>query len=220
VTGAARDGWRAGPTRQRGVRATRLPPVSISNGTRPPVDDAADLGPAGPDDEGTHGSRFSLGRVAAMATITALLVFWLYIWLLAPTTKPDQLHDRDYVARVIPICQATKDRINALPPANTAKTAIERADTLDVANGYVRDLAASLRAQWRGADDHDNNLMNLWLTDWDQYARDRQAYADALRLDQNAKFDLTARDSGPISEAIDSFARINKMKECVTPLDA
>jgi hypothetical protein len=49
---------------------------------------------------------------------------------------------------------------------------------------------------------------------------DRQAFADRLRVDEEAELLVTARVGRQITLTLDRFAEINDMPSCATPLDA
>ena len=61
-----------------------------------------------------------------------------------------------------------------------------------------------------------------WLADWRTYLGDREAYADALRADPDARLLVSekAGEGRQITGWIDEFANANRMPSCVTPTDA
>ena len=61
--------------------------------------------------------------------------------------------------------------------------------------------------------------MAEWIADWRTYLGDREAYADALRTDPEARLYVTAKDREQVTEYIDAFAADNHMPACATPID-
>ena len=59
-----------------------------------------------------------------------------------------------------------------------------------------------------------------WLADWHTYLRDRQAYAEALRTDPDARLLVTPKKGVQITEYLDQLAKDNDMPACSTPGDA
>lgn len=164
--------------------------------------------------------RFSLGKVAATALIVAMAAFWVWGFSpLAPSTKADALADKTYVTRANDICRASNATLTALPRAMAAKTPVERANGLDKANAVVSEMVDQLRAAAAGAQGRDRVLLDHWLTDWDAYVSSRRTYANALRTDASAEFMVPGRPGGQITETMDGFSRINRLMDCLVPLD-
>ena len=162
--------------------------------------------------------RWSRGRIAAAVWIVIMIGFWFYAFVIAPKGSPDILDDPAFAEASAPRCTQARAVIDALPRANTAKTAVERADTIDEANRELRDMLTTISALPTG-NEHDTKLIGLWLTDWRQYVTDREAFARALRTDESATFGVTARNGQQITRAIDAFAGRNKMPSCEVPDD-
>jgi hypothetical protein len=164
------------------------------------------------------GFRWTRWRLAAVVWIVVMVGFWFYAFVLAPKGSPDLLDDPSFAAAAQPRCAQAHTFIETLPKANTAKTAVERADVLDRANAELRAMLVDISALPRG-NEHDTELIGLWLTDWRQYATDREDFSRALRADESATFGVTARGGQQITRAIDAFAGRNDMASCEVPDD-
>ncbi len=167
--------------------------------------------------------RWNPWRIAAVVAVLVMALFWLWIFSGGPRrANPDYLDDRAYVATAKARCQqlrADLDEQGLLIPGLT-DNAEERADELDVANALVAGLVDDLSAAAPTTGD-DGKSLRGWLTDWRQYLADREAYAEALRTDPEARFLLTEneemRDS--VDRTIKIFADVNDMPDCATPGD-
>jgi hypothetical protein len=137
---------------------------------------------------------------------------------LAKKTPPDTLKDDAYRAAASPLCTAARADIDALPPAREARSAAERAVTLDQATDRVQRLVDDLRTV-PTTSAFDADIVGQWLADWDRYVADRRAYAQTLRTDPDARFVLTAREGVDYTELMDAMAEVNHMPDCKTPGD-
>ena len=162
--------------------------------------------------------RWTRGRVAIAAWLLIVAGFWFYAFVLAPKGSPDILDEPAFATASEARCKQARTVIDALPNANTAKSAVERADVIDLANRELADMLATVSLLPTGTP-HDTNLIGLWLKDWRQYLVDRQDFSQQLRADPTAEFGVTARDGSHITKAIDAFAGRNKMPSCEVPDD-
>ncbi len=200
-----------------------------------PLDDAPPSG-AGPEDEEDGAPRrkglFALGVVA----ILALLGAWIYtLFIYDPGLLIDELEDRTFPRAAERVCAAAVARLEALPPAQTARNARERAATVadsnEILGAMLDDLEplvpAGPQVEGRRLTDEEreqrsiSNGVKEWLGDWRAYLQDREEYADRLMTDDEARF-LESPKSGTnrqISSAIDAFAEVNRMSSCTTPGD-
>ena len=153
-----------------------------------------------------------------MAWLVIVAGFWFYAFVFAPKGSPDILDEPAFATASEARCKQARTVIDALPNANTAKSAAERADVIDRANQELRDMLAAISTLPRGTP-HDTNLIGMWLKDWQQYVVDRQEFAQQLRVNPAAEFGVTARDGSHITKAIDAFAGRNKMPSCEVPGD-
>jgi hypothetical protein len=161
------------------------------------------------------------GRAAATVAVGAMVVMWLYVLYLAVgpgrQPPPDRLDDPAFGRAAQDVCSEALDDVAELPRAVQADTAGERADTIVRANarfGAMLDDLAPLAPAGE-----DGEIVAAWIADWRTYLDDREAYADALRTDPDARLFVTARDREQITEYIDAFAADNRMPACGTPID-
>ena len=166
-------------------------------------------------DQGGRG----LGRWLAIAATAAIVVMWLYIFSgAARRDPPDSLRDGRFAEQAEPICAAAVEAVEALPGADVAETAPDRADVIDDADVLLADMLDQLEAL-EVDDDRDRELIDLWLADWRTYLGDRAEFARALRTDPDAELLVTARAGRQITLTVDRFAEVNDMASCATPLD-
>ena len=153
--------------------------------------------------------------------IVIVIGFWFYAFVLAPKGSPDILDEPAFAAASETRCKQARTVIDALPNANTAKSASERADVIDRANQELRDMLTTISAlpTVTTGTPHDTNLIGLWLKDWRQYVVDRDDFSQQLRANPAAEFGVTARDGSHITKAIDAFAGRNRMPSCEVPGD-
>ena len=161
--------------------------------------------------------RWYHGVLAFVLFLIALM--WIYAFFFASGKNTNRVADRSWAARNEQICAGAKAKIDALPPARTAKTPAERAGVLDVANSLVADLVNSLKANKIVGTARDGHLVDLWLADWDLYLSNRRDYAAVLHQNLDKAFAVSLRDGTPITERLDGFADINDMASCETPGD-
>jgi hypothetical protein len=162
--------------------------------------------------------RWTRGRIAAAVWVVVMVGFWFYAFVIAPKGSPDILDDPSFATSSEARCAQAVSFIDTLPKANTAKTAAERADTLDQANAELRAMVDDISTLPTG-NEHDSTLIGLWLADWRQYVADREEFVRALRTDESSTFGVTARNGQHITKAIDAFAGRNKMASCEVPDD-
>ena len=115
---------------------------------RPATDDGLDPG------RPPRSARRTIGWVAAGTFVVATFAMWLYaFFLFDPGLKVDELADRTFPTAAEPICAAAGARLDQLPPANTAKDALERADVVDQADEILRGMLDQLRSVAPTGDD-------------------------------------------------------------------
>ena len=160
------------------------------------------------------------GGLGVAAVVAGSFVLWAYAFSgVAAKTAPDTLTDKTFPVIAEAACALAIQDIDALPNALSAKTAVERAGTLDQATDRVEALVNELRRNIP-ANESDADILTRWLVDWDRYVANRRDYADALRVDKKARFVIDARASGEgITKAMDNLATVNRMPSCKTPGD-
>lgn len=153
--------------------------------------------------------------------IVATVVFWLWIFSGAPKrSNPDRLADRAYVEQTHERCRELRTALDRLPGADEAKDATARADVLDQANILVSAMVDEIEADGPTAGD-DGQRLRGWFGDWRVYLGDREAYAEALRRDPEARMTMSenAAFGDGVDKTIEVFADVNDMPDCATPGD-
>jgi hypothetical protein len=179
-----------------------------------------ELGPEVPDLEDNRRSPLRLlGRIAVVVLVLGLVLMWIYaLWF--PQDVPGRLADPAFAKAAQPICQATMDRIAALPKSIETPDAVARAGVVDRGTAEIERMITDLRAVVP-ATGPERDIATQWLDDYATYASDRREYTAALRVDPTTRFAVTQsdRDKKQITYAIDHFAQVNPMPACVTPGD-
>lgn len=162
-------------------------------------------------------ARLAIGT--GVAVFVAMGVFWVLVFTGAISQKnPDRLSDRGWVARTEKRCSPVRNGIDNLPNAGNAKTADQRAATLDEATGRLDHLVADIEGDLpRPADEQ--RVVRLWLDDWHVYLGDRRTFAAALRSKPDAQPLFTERHGESVKDAITNFADVNDMGGCEPPND-
>jgi len=164
---------------------------------------------------------WTAGRVGLLVVVLAMVAMWVYVLYLAfgpgRQPPPDQLADPSFGEAAEQVCQAAHVDVDALPPAVEARTAAERAAIIADANDRFATMVDDLEPLV--PDGEDGEIVKEWIADWRTYLSDREAYADALTSDPEARFYVTPKDNEQVTEYIDAFAADNHMAACGTPID-
>ncbi len=171
--------------------------------------------------------KFTIGKAFASLAVLAWLVFWVWAFLIASPSNPNELDTTSYGARSEVVCAAANAQIDALPSPREVKTPQERAEQLKVSNRIVEEMVAQLHNEANLlTDEADSQLVTKWLEDYDAYVADRWRYVDKLAAADGSEsaielaFTLTQRVSGGVyTTRIDTFARANSMPSCQVPGD-
>lgn len=165
--------------------------------------------------------RWTRGRIAATVAVAAMVAMWGYVLYLAfgpgRQPPPDRLDDPAFAREAELVCAAALDDVAVLPRASQAGSARERAQIVDRANDRFAEMLDELQPLTPAGED--GEIVSAWLADWRTYLGDREAYAEALRSDPDARLFVTAKDRDQITEFIDAFAADNRMPACGTPID-
>lgn len=210
-----------------------MPPVSggggkLSSGmatsTASPSPSPAHPEPVGPaDDTGLeeHQGRRTWFWVT-LACVAALMGGWAYLlFFYDPGLMIDELADRTFPTQAEKVCAAAVDQLDALPAANLATSANDRADTVEQSNVILRQMIEDLRPIVPAEPQRVHDGINEWLDDWGTYIGNREQYVDGLREDPDTRF-LESKKSVTnkgITRAINGFAEVNEMTSCTTPAD-
>jgi hypothetical protein len=170
--------------------------------------------------------RWRPSRLAIAGVVLGLLAMWAYVLYLAigPGRQPpiDRLDDPAFARAGEERCAAALEQIDGLPVASDSTSAAERAGVLDQANEIYATMLDDLTGFERLAPAGDQrDRASEWIADWRVHLGDRQAYADALRRDPDARFLVSEKpgEGRQITGWIDEFANANRMPSCVSPVD-
>jgi hypothetical protein len=171
--------------------------------------------------------RWGPARLALVAVVVGLVSMWGYVLFLAfgPGRQPpvDRLDDPAFAQAAEERCAAAVDQVDALPVASASHTAEERAEVLDQADAVYASMLDDLDDMTDLAPAGDQRRRaQEWLADWRVYLGDREAYADALRADPDARLLVSSKpgEGRQITGWIDEFAKANRAASCVSPVDA
>jgi hypothetical protein len=165
--------------------------------------------------------------VLLTVAIVGMVGMWVYVLYLAfgPGRQPpaDRLEDPAFAEAAQQRCADAVDAVEDLPVASQTGSAAARAEVLDEANGIFATMLGDLddlRDLAPAGDQRERTT--AWLDDWQVLLADREAYADALRADPEARLLISEKPGTGrhITGWIDEFALANKMDDCVTPNDA
>jgi hypothetical protein len=171
-----------------------------------------------PDDRSPARRRAWL--VAGALLAVAAFGVWLYaLFFYDPGLMIDELADRTFPTQAEKVCSAAMDRLDQLPPSNTAKDAAQRADTVAQANAILSGMVDDLRPLVPQGKGRITKGVEEWVSDWGTFIRDRETYVDELRRDPDTRFAESTKANRQISLAIDAFAQVNRMDDCATPGD-
>ena len=165
--------------------------------------------------------RWTGGRVLVLVVVIAMVAMWVYVLYLAfgpgRQPPPDRLADPAFGQRAQAVCEVALADVATLPPAVQAETAAARAEIVSQANDRFAAMIDEIEPLAPGGED--GEIVAEWIADWRTYLGDREAYADALRSDPEARLYVTAKDREQVTEYIDAFAADNHMPACGTPID-
>lgn len=169
--------------------------------------------------------RIRRTTVFAVAMVFLVITgFWAWIWMYQLQNRgeqdmPDRLDDLSWTAEADRICAAAVADVAALPSAQSAADAEERADVIVVATDRFEEMLVDLERLAPTGDSRDAVITEAWLADYRQFLADRDAFAAALREDPTARFLVTEKYGSHITKPIDRFARVNEMEACMSPGD-
>jgi len=177
-------------------------------------------------DDASGGWRWTPTRIVLAGVVVALVSMWVYVLYLAfgPGRQPpiDRLDDPAFAEAAEVRCADAVADVDELPVATESGTAADRAAVVDEADATFAAMLDDLDGMVTLAPAGDQRRRATeWLADWRIYLGDREAYADALRDDPNARLLVSekAGEGRQITGWIDEFALANRMPSCATPTD-
>jgi hypothetical protein len=171
-----------------------------------------------PDDRAGRRRLTPLRLVVGAAVVASFGLWVVALARIGVGDPPDTLANGAFPAAAEPRCAAALADIELLPAAMTARSATERAATLDQATDRLDALVGELHAL-APTDGEDAVTVRAWLDDWGTYLADRRDYATRLRSDERAEFQLSTRNGQGITRPMDNLAEVNDMPSCTTPGD-
>lgn len=177
-------------------------------GTTPTEPADGDAGPEG------LSSRARAWRVAGVAGMLVIALFWIWIFSgAAREQNPDRLDDRAWVERAEATCATTQATIDARTAGAGTQSRAARADDIDASTEDLRAMLAALADPLpEGASDRE--VVSRWLDDWDRLLDDRDAYADAVRVNPDARYLTEEKFDDPLDRVVETFADVNDMPSC------
>ncbi|MDP1818951.1 MAG: hypothetical protein Q8K58_03550 [Acidimicrobiales bacterium] len=171
------------------------------------------------------GAPSSFWRRLLLVAVLGMVGMWVYVLYLAfgpgRSPSPDRLSDPAFAVAAEQRCGRALDEVAALPSAQEADSAEDRADVIAEANerfdALLEDLEDLVRLAPAG---DDREIVREWLADWGVFVADREEYAAALRDDARAQLLVTAKDGQQVTDYINEFAKDNEMPACGSPIDA
>jgi hypothetical protein len=170
--------------------------------------------------------RWGPARVVLTVVVVLLVSMWGYVLFLAfgPGRQPpiDRLDDPAFAEAGEARCDEALAAVEELPAASESTSAAERADVVAAANAVFANMLDDLDAMADLAPAGDQRRRATeGLADWRTYLGDREAFADALRTNPDARLLVSEKDGEgqQITGWIDEFAKANRMPSCVTPTD-
>lgn len=161
-----------------------------------------------------HSGGMSPWRVLGVVAMVAIALFWIWIFSGAPARQnPDRIQDRAWVERAEATCAATKTRIAERTAPAGRQDQAARADAIDASTEDLRVMLDELRSPLPDGEG-DREVVGPWLADWDRLLGDRTTYADAVRVDPDARFLTTEKFNDPLDRVIEIFADVNDMPSC------
>jgi len=162
--------------------------------------------------------RWTPWRIVVIAVVGVLALMWMYVLFIAKPLNPDRLSDRRFPTEAESVCATAVKTLESQGLVNQrVDTPQQRADLVRRANVVLQDMVGQLRDRLPPPGD-ERDALSKWLDDWDQWLRDRAAWAAELDNGENAQFNEKQRSNGePNSKALNDFAVVNEMGSCQTP---
>jgi hypothetical protein len=156
-----------------------------------------------------------------VAVILAVALFWIWAFTQSvrqadePMTgrNPDYLEDRSWAEEAEATCADTMDVIDERSRAAGTQDRVARADAIDESSADLRAMLEAL-ASPLPEPEADRAVVEPWIADWEDLIEDRDAYAEDLRADPDARFLTSEKFNDPLDRVIMTFAEVNEMPSC------
>ena len=162
-----------------------------------------------------------LGLLAVVASFVGIWGYVLYLSIFVGRAEPkDHLDDTEWVAAAEATCAPTANAIDRLGFASELDTPAQRAEVLDDATARLEAMVRRLRDLPPPADAAEARAVGRWLDDWEEFNRNRRAYAENFRAGEDEPFVVTERGGYQIDVVLEEFAaKANDMPSCAPPDD-
>lgn len=153
----------------------------------------------------------------AAGVLAVLLVAIMWIWIFSGAARkenPDFLEDRAWAEGAEDTCAATAERIEERSEDAGRQDTAARADAIDASTDDLEAMLADLRDPLPDSA-ADRAVVEPWLDDYAQLLEDRRTYADAVRVNPDARFLTTEKFNDPLDRVVQTFAEVNEMFSCV-----
>ncbi len=185
----------------------------------PETDDHSVAGPG----HSPPARRRSIRRVGVLLVVASFVGVWGYVMYLSifeGRAEPrDRLDDTQWVAAAEETCAESLVVLDDMPYASEIDSPAERAMVLDAVTDELEVMVTRVRGLVPPADADEARAVRRWLDDWDEFNRNRRAYADRFRAGLDEPFRVTDRAGYQIDVLIRDFAVINIMESCAPPGD-
>jgi hypothetical protein len=167
------------------------------------------------DAPGPVGRRATVWTTLGVLVVLLVVVMWIWIFSgAAKKTNPDFLDDRTWVADAEETCAATAEQIEERSASAGRQDPDARADAIDASTDDLEAMLARLGDPLPESE-ADRSVVEPWLDDYAQLLADRRAYADAVRVDPDARFLTTEKFNDPLDRVVQTFAEVNDMPSCI-----
>ncbi len=172
-----------------------------------------------PDGSASPGRGWTVWTVVGVAVVLLVMLMWIWIFSgAAKKANPDHIGDRAWAEDAEDTCAATRDRIDERSASAGRQDTDARADAIDASTDDVEAMLADLRDPLPESGS-DRDVVEPWLEDYDQLVEDRRTYADAVRVNPDARFLTTEKFNDPLDRVVQTFAEVNDMPSCIPPGD-
>lgn len=162
-----------------------------------------------------------LGVLAVVASFVGIWGYVMYLSVFEGRAEPrDRLDDTRWTEAAEETCADARARFADVPFAVEVDSPAERAELLDTVTDELETMIVRLRGLVPPTEPEEARAVGRWLDDWEEFNRNRRAYADRFRQGLDEPFRVTDRGGSQIDVLLEDFAVINNMESCAPPGDA